>query len=224
MLRLMNEDHLIPAGRREQAHRVEVRLEEHYPDARSALNFSTAFELLVATVLSAQTTDVRVNQVTPRLFSSYPDAVALAGADREELEATVHSLGMGQRRTDQLIRLGHHLVHEHEGRVPGTREALTRLPGVGRKTANVVLGNWFDLEEITVDTHLGRVARRLGWTEQTNPGLVENDLRALLPEAPWTKLSHQLILLGREFCKARKPQCGACFLSDICPKILGKSA
>lgn len=221
MLLSMSEDHLGLAARREQAHRVEVRLDEYYPNAKSALDFTTVFELLVATVLSAQTTDVRVNLVTPRLFAKYPDAASLAGADRADVEGVIHPLGMGERRADQLVRLGRHLVHEHGGQVPSTRDELVLVPGVGRKTANVVLGNWFGLEEITVDTHLGRVTRRLGWTDKTAPLRVEEELRHLLPDAPWTTLSHQLILLGREYCGARKPLCEECFLQDICPKIIG---
>ncbi len=203
-----------------QAEMVEQRLQVHYPDASCALDFSNAFELLVATVLSAQTTDERVNQVTPQLFTKYPDPQALAGAQREEVQQIVFPLGMYRRRADQLVRLGAALTTEFGGEIPGTRTELMRLPGVGRKTANVVLGNWFGAEEITVDTHVGRVSRRLGWTEQKDPLKVELDLRQLLPEAPWTKLCHQLILHGRQVCHSRAPQCDTCFLADICPKIL----
>ncbi len=218
----MEEDPLKSPANRQQATEVEERLNQHYPNAVSALDFSTAFELLVATVLSAQTTDKKVNQVTPRVFADYPDSVALAAANLEDLQELLRPLGMFRRRADQLIRLGRHLTESFDCQVPNTREELMTIPGVGRKTANVVLGNWFAAEEITVDTHVGRVARRLGWTEQKNPLLVEADLRELLPDAAWTKLSLQLILLGRDICHARKPACEECFLADICPKIIGR--
>lgn len=204
----------VPAPPRE----VERRLAEHYPQSRSALNYSDAFQLLVVTVLSAQTTDARVNLVSPILFREFPDAVALAGAPLEKVEEILHPLGMFRRRAEQVTRLAQDLLADFGGAVPSTREELMRLPGVGRKTANVVLGNWFDLEEITVDTHVGRVSRRLGWTRERNPLKVEEDLRELLPDAPWTKLCHQLIDHGRAICRARVPGCEECFLVDICPR------
>ncbi|WP_350258318.1 endonuclease III [Scrofimicrobium sp. R131] len=209
-----------PAPRPAPAPEVVHRLEATYPDAMCALHFSNAYELLVATVLSAQTTDVRVNQISPALFARYPNAAALAGADRAELEAILRPLGMFRRRADQLLGLAATLLADFGGEVPGERSALVSLPGVGRKTANVVLGNWFGAEEITVDTHVGRVSRRLGWTAQQNPLKVEADLRALLPDAPWTKLCHQLILLGREVCHSRGPDCENCPLVDICPQLI----
>lgn len=207
------------SGAREQAQIVEELLDEQYPEASCALNFSDAYQLLVATVLSAQTTDERVNTVTPDLFHEYPNAETLGQASVEDVEQIVYPLGMYRRRASQLVRLGQGLVEEFHGDVPGTRKELMRLPGVGRKTANVVLGNWFGAEEITVDTHVGRVSRRLGWTSATNPLKVEEDLRELLPDAPWTKLCHQLILHGRTVCHSRKPECDSCFLLGVCPQI-----
>lgn len=192
-------------------------LDETYPDARCALDFTSAFELLVATVLSAQTTDERVNQVTPELFRRYPTPLALAEASLSDLEELVRPLGMFRRRAVALQGLGSGLLDRFGGEVPGSRDDLITLPGVGRKTANVVLGNWFGQDEITVDTHVGRVTRRLGWTESKDPVKVEKDLWALLPEAPWTMLCHQLIYHGRRVCHSRVPDCGSCVLAQLCP-------
>lgn len=192
-------------------------LDETYPDARCALDFTSAFELLVATVLSAQTTDERVNQVTPELFRRYPTPLALAEASLSDLEELVRPLGMFRRRAVALQGLGSGLLDRFGGEVPGSRGDLITLPGVGRKTANVVLGNWFGQDEITVDTHVGRVTRRLGWTESKDPVKVEKDLWALLPEAPWTMLCHQLIYHGRRVCHSRVPDCGSCVLAQLCP-------
>lgn len=196
------------------------RLAAAYPDARCALDYSSAFQLLVATVLSAQTTDKRVNEITPELFHRWPTPAALAAASIEELEEVVRPLGMFHRRAQALQGLGERLEDAFEGTVPDTRKALVTLPGVGRKTANVVLGNWFGQDEITVDTHVGRVTRRLGWIKETDPVRAEAALWALLPDAPWTMLCHQLIYHGRQVCHSRTPACGRCPLADICPRIL----
>jgi endonuclease-3 len=192
-------------------------LAERYPDARCELDFSTPLELLVATVLSAQTTDVRVNQVTPRLFARYPDAVGYARADRAELEELIKPTGFFRAKTESLIKLGDALVQNFGGEVPGTLEKLVTLPGVGRKTANVVLGNAFGVPGITVDTHVGRLTRRFGWSDQEDPVKVESDLGALFPRKDWTMLSHRMIFHGRRTCHARRPACGACVVSAWCP-------
>ncbi len=206
------------AVRRDRAVLVADRLEQVYPDATCDLDFTNAFELLVATVLSAQTTDERVNQITPALFESYPNAAAMALADLADLEHLVRPLGMFRRRALALHGLATRLDTQLDGQVPGNRADLMSLPGVGRKTANVVLGNWFGAEEITVDTHVGRVTRRLGLVDQKDPLKVEADLRELLPDAPWTKLCHQIIWLGRRVCHARQPECATCPLADLCPQ------
>lgn len=190
-----------------------------YPDAHCALDFVSAFQLVVATVLSAQTTDQRVNQITPELFRRWPGPPELAGAEIRALEEVLRPLGMFRRRAAALKGLGEGLVTDFGGEVPGTRQELVRLPGVGRKTANVVLGNWFDEEQITVDTHVGRVTRRLGWTAEKDPAKVEASLWRLLPEAPWTLLCHQLIDHGRAVCRARVPACQECVLVQICPRV-----
>lgn len=198
---------------------VALRLQQTYPDAHCELDFDSPFQLLVATVLSAQTTDQRVNKVTPQLFARFPDAQALATADVETLQQMLRPLGMFRRRAQALHGLGLALTMDFGGQVPSTRQQLVTLPGVGRKTANVVLGNCFGREEITVDTHVGRVSRRLGWTANTNPEKVETDLWKLLPDAPWTTLCHQLIAHGRQVCFARSPQCAQCPLGDLCPQM-----
>lgn len=191
-----------------------------YPDAHCHLLHTNAFELLVATVLSAQTTDARVNTVTPALFSAWPDARALAGADRASLEEVIRPLGMQRTRAERLIRLGQDLTERHDGEVPREREELVDLPGVGRKTANVVLGNAFGVPAITVDTHVGRLARRLGWTEQTAPLAVERDIARVWEPWRWTDGCHRLIEHGRAVCRARSPQCEACPLLEegLCPQ------
>ena len=203
--------------RRERAQAVELRLGEEYADAHCELDFTNAFELLVATVLSAQTTDQRVNTVTPSLFSAWPSPAEMADAPIEQLEETVRTLGMYRRRAAALKGLSQQLMEGFDGDVPGTREDLVKLPGVGRKTAHVVLGNWFGAQEITVDTHVARVTKRLGWADASTPLGIEKQLWELLPEAPWTMLCHQLIFHGRRVCFARNPACGACPVSDLCP-------
>jgi endonuclease-3 len=200
-----------------RARRVRRVLSELYPDARCELDFSTPLELLVATVLSAQTTDVRVNSVTPAVFARYRDAAAYAGADRAQLEALVTPTGFFRAKTDSLIKLGQALVERYDGQVPARLKDLVTLPGVGRKTANVVLGDAFGKPGITVDTHFGRLSRRLGWTQETDPVKVEHAVGALFPRRDWTPLSHVLIFHGRRTCHARKPACGACPLEGLCP-------
>jgi endonuclease III len=192
-------------------------LAELYPYAHCELDFSTPLQLLVATVLSAQTTDVRVNQVTPALFERYPDAAAFASADRAELEDLVRSTGFFRQKSNAVITLCQQLVERFDGEVPARLEDLVTLPGVGRKTANVVLGNAFDIPGITVDTHFGRVARRLSWTKETDPVKVEHEVGALFPRRDWTLLSHLLIFHGRRTCHAKRPACGACPLDRVCP-------
>jgi len=192
-------------------------LAETYPDARTELDFSTPLELVVATILSAQSTDVGVNKVTPALFARYPKAADYAAADRAELEEMIHSTGFFRAKTNSLIGLGQALVERYGGEVPGRLEDLVTLPGIGRKTANVVLGNAFGVPGITVDTHFGRLARRFGWTDLTDPVKVEHAVGALFPKRDWTMLSHHLIFHGRRVCHARTPACGACPLARLCP-------
>lgn len=193
------------------------RLAELYPNPKPGLNFSSAFELLVATVLSAQTTDVRVNEVTPTLFAAYPNPRELAAADRAKLESILRPLGFYRNKARNLLGLSARLLEEYDGVVPGTLEELVSLPGVGRKTANVVLGNWFGVPGITVDTHLGRLTRRWGWTRETDPVKAERDLMEVMPREGWTMDSHRIIWHGRRVCFARKPNCVGCTLADICP-------
>lgn len=193
------------------------RLGEEYPDAHTSLDHTSAFELLVATVLSAQTTDARVNTVTPELFRRWPDPVSLAGAEPAAVEAVVRPLGFQHRRAGQVVALARALVTDHHGEVPADSRSLEALPGVGRKTANVVRGNWFGVPALTVDTHVGRLARRLGWTQARDPGRVERDVCTLLPGVDWTQLSHELIWHGRAVCHAHHPDCGSCVLADLCP-------
>lgn len=200
---------------------VDDLLTRLYPDAACALVHEGPFQLLVATVLSAQTTDARVNTVTPTLFATFPDPAALAGADLKELESLLRPLGMQRTRAERLIGLGAALAAHHGGQVPRERAALTALPGVGRKTANVVLGNAFGVPAITVDTHVGRLSRRLGWTTRTDPLGAERDIAALLPPERWTDGCHRLIEHGRAVCRARSPQCGQCAVLEagLCPQV-----
>lgn len=192
-------------------------LAETYPDARCELDFTTPLELLVATVLSAQCTDARVNLTTPALFAKYPDALALAEADIGELEELVRPTGFFRNKAAALKGIGMALIDKHDGEVPRTLAELTELPGVGRKTANVVLGTAFGIPGITVDTHVGRVARRLGWTTATDPVKVEFELMDLFEEDRWIMLNHHLIFHGRRCCFARKPLCEQCPLAAYCP-------
>lgn len=200
-----------------RARKIDRVLGETYPDAKCELDFDNPFELLVVTVLSAQTTDKRVNAVRPTLFAAYPDAKAMAGAEREKLETIIGPLGFFRAKTESLLKLSAALVERHEGEVPPRLEDLVKLPGVGRKTANVVLGNAFDIPGITVDTHFGRLARRFGWTELTDAVKVEHAIGELFPKRDWTMLSHHLIWHGRRVCHAQKPACGACPVARWCP-------
>ncbi|GGO95391.1 endonuclease III [Actinomyces gaoshouyii] len=204
-----------------RARAVDDELAVLYPGAHCALDHDGPYQLLVATVLSAQTTDARVNTVTPELFARFPDAVALAGADPEALEEIIRPLGMQRTRAARLIGLGQGLMERFDGVVPPDRKALTSLPGVGRKTAHVVLGNAFGIPAITVDTHVGRLARRLGWTEWADPLRVERDIAALWEPERWTDGCHRLIEHGRAVCRARSPRCGDCALvaEALCPRV-----
>jgi len=201
------------------ARQIVRHLAQLYPDAHCALHHENALQLLVATILSAQCTDVRVNMVTPALFARYPDAAAFAGAQLPELEKAIQSTGFFRNKAKNIQAACQLLVDRYGGAVPGTLEELVALPGVGRKTANVLLGNAFDVPGITVDTHVGRLSRRLGLTEQTDPEKVERDLMALLPAKEWTLFSHRMIFHGRQVCHARKPQCASCTLASLCPKV-----
>ena len=214
--RWANETHTALVRR---ARKINRELAALYPDAHCELDFTTPLELLVATILSAQSTDKRVNMVTPTLFAKYPDAQAYASANREELEDIIRSTGFFRAKTQSILALGHELCERFDGQVPGRLRDLVTLPGVGRKTANVVLGNAFDVPGITVDTHFGRLARRFGWTTETDPIKVESEVGALFPRKDWTMLSHHLIWHGRRRCHARKPACGACPVARLCPSF-----
>ena len=200
-----------------RARAMNRELARTYPDAHCELDFSSPLELLVATILSAQSTDKRVNLVTPAVFARYPDAAAYAAADRAELEALLTPTGFFRVKADTLIKLGAALVQRFDGQVPGNLADLVTLPGVGRKTANVVLGNAFGVPGITVDTHVGRLVRRFGWTDQADPDRVEAEVATLFPAREWTQLSHNLIWHGRRRCHARNPACGACPVARWCP-------
>ncbi len=200
-----------------RARKTDRVLAQTYPDARCELDFDNAFELLVVTVLSAQTTDRRVNAVRPTLFAAYPDPAAMAAADRTHLESIVGPLGFFRAKTEALLKLSAALVERYDGEVPPRLADLVTLPGVGRKTANVVLGDAFGIPGITVDTHVGRLARRLGWTDETDPVKVEHAVGALFAKRDWTMLSHHLIWHGRRRCHAKKPACGACPVARWCP-------
>jgi endonuclease-3 len=194
-------------------------LEGQYPEARCELDFTSPFELLVATVLSAQCTDQKVNEVTPGLFARYPNAEALASSDLADLEEAIRPTGFYRQKAATLQGIGRNLCDRFGGEVPAVLEDLVALPGVGRKTANVVLGEAFGIPGIAVDTHVLRVARRLGWTTETDPVKVERDLMARIPEARWTRVSQLVIWHGRRRCHARKPACGACTLATWCPSF-----
>lgn len=194
------------------------RLKREYPDARTELDCETPLQLLMATILSAQCTDKRVNMVTPLLFQTFPTAASLADASPEKLEEIIKSTGFFRNKTKSLIGLGKALVESHNGEVPDSMDALVKLPGVGRKTANVVLGNAFRKNEgVVVDTHVGRLSLRLGLTKEKDPVKVEQDLMPLFPREDWALLAHLLIFHGRRVCDARAPKCEICVLSDICP-------
>jgi endonuclease III len=200
-----------------RARKINRVLAEAYPDARTELDFDDPFQLLVVTVLSAQTTDKRVNVVRPTLFAAYPDPEAMAAAERADLERIIGPLGFFRAKTESLLKLSQALVERYDGEVPPRLEDLVTLPGVGRKTANVVLGNAFDIPGITVDTHFGRLARRFGWTDLTDAVKVEHAVGELFPRRDWTMLSHHLIWHGRRVCHSRQPACGACPVARWCP-------
>jgi endonuclease III len=202
-----------------RARRINRELALLYPDAHTELNFSTPLELLVATILSAQTTDKQVNLVTPTLFARYPTAADYAAADRDELEKVLRPTGYYHAKANSLIGLGQALCDRFGGDVPPRLRDLVTLPGVGRKTANVVLGNAFGIPGITVDTHFGRLARRFGWTVSADPVKVEAEVGALIPRRDWTDLSQRMIWHGRRVCHARRPACGACPLARLCPSF-----
>jgi endonuclease-3 len=204
-------------GLKRRARRINRALAEQYPYAHAELDFRNPFELVVATVLSAQTTDVLVNQITPLLFERFPDPRSMAEADPAEIEAIIKSTGFFRAKTRNLMALCNRLVDEYDGEVPGRLEDLVTLPGVGRKTANVVLGNAFGIPGITVDTHFGRLAKRFGWTDSDDPVRVESDVAELFEPKDWTMLSHRVVFHGRRVCHSRKPACGACVVANWCP-------
>jgi endonuclease-3 len=209
---------LSPALSRRTAQILTI-LKRTYPDARCALHFTTPLELLIATILSAQCTDERVNQVTPALFARCPDAASLAAISQKELEKIIHSTGFYRAKARSLRSCAASLVADHQGKVPRTMEALHKLAGVGRKTANVVLGNAFGLAEgVVVDTHVGRLSRRMGLTRHLDPVKVESALVRLIPKGDWTLVSHLLIAHGRKRCNARKPDCAQCEVKKLCPQ------
>lgn len=206
-----------PLARTRRARRMYRLLHDRYPYAHCELDFTTPLQLLVATILSAQTTDVGVNKVTPILFERYPTAADYAGADRAEMEEIVRPTGFYRAKTNSLINLGIALVERFDGEVPRRLKDLVTLPGVGRKTAFVVLGNAFGQPGLTVDTHFGRVVRRMGWTDLEDPVKVEAAIGAMFPRKDWTQLSHVLIFQGRRICHAKRPACGVCPVARWCP-------
>lgn len=202
-----------------RARRIDRALALAYPDATCELDFTSAFQLLVATILSAQTTDRRVNAVTPGLFVAYPDAAALATANPEDIEVIIMSTGFFRAKAKTLVALGVALTERFGGAVPGNMADLVTLPGVGRKTANVVLGDAFGVPGVTTDTHLLRLSKRFGWTESDEPVIVESDVASLFEPRDWTSLSHRVIWHGRRCCHARNPACGACPTAELCPSF-----
>jgi len=205
------------AADRRRAAKLSVALGKAYPDARCSLNYANPLQLLIATILSAQCTDARVNKVTPPLFKRFPDAHAFAESTPRQLEKLIQSTGFFRNKAKAIREACRDIAAKHSGKVPGTLEELTALRGVGRKTANVVLGNAFDVPGMVVDTHVGRISRRLGLTRETNPEKVERDLMELLPPEEWVILGHRMILHGRRHCRAPKPRCKGCPLRRSCP-------
>lgn len=205
------------ARTRARAAVILAKLRLSYPDARTELEFGDPFQLLVATMLSAQATDVSVNRATPALFAAFPDARAMAAATPADVEPYIRTIGLYRTKAANLVATSRLLVEKHDGMVPSPLTELMQLPGVGRKTANVVVSNAFDEPAIAVDTHVGRLARRLGLSANTNPDKVEADLMKLIPRSSWVFAQHALILHGRRVCKARAPLCSACILCDLCP-------
>jgi endonuclease-3 len=207
---------LAPAS--ERAPEISRRLSAEYPDAKCALDHRNPYELLVATILSAQCTDKRVNMVTPALFAKYPNAESLSVANPEELQEMIKSTGFFRNKTKSLLGMASAVSQGHGGAIPKTMDELVKLPGVGRKTANVVLGNAFGLDEgVVVDTHVSRLSQRLALSRETDPVKIEQDLMTLFPGTQWTMLSHLLITHGREICDARRPLCEQCVVNDLCP-------
>jgi len=205
-------------ARRERAAKIFGLLEEEYPDARTALTHRDPFELAVATILSAQCTDERVNMVTPELFRRFPDAHSLAEAPLDELEEVIHSTGFFRNKAKNLVGMARGVLEDHGGELPRTLAELTSLPGIGRKTGNVILGNAFGIDEgVVVDTHVKRLSARMGFTRESTPEKVERDLMEVFPQERWTLLSHLLIFHGRGSCPARKPRCEECVLAHLCP-------
>lgn len=200
-----------------RARRIDRTLAETYPDAQCELDFRDPFELLIATILSAQTTDRRVNAITPQLFANWPDAPSLAGADQAELEELLRPLGFYRSKATAIMGTAAALTERHRGQVPSNLADLVKLPGVGRKTANVVLGNAFGVPGITVDTHFARLVRRWEWTDETDPVAIEHDVGRLFAKKDWTMLCHRVIWHGRRRCHARNPACGACPIARDCP-------
>ena len=205
-----------------RAPEVNRRLAQEYPDARCALDYESPLQLLIATVLSAQCTDERVNSVTPELFARYPEAADYAAAQRSDLESILRPLGFQRAKAGHLLGIGEKLVADFQGEVPCTVKELTSLPGVGRKTALVVLGNAFGIPGLTVDTHFGRLMQRLGRTWESTPVKIERDIAKIVPEEEWTMFSHRVIFHGRQVCHARTPECDACVLWDMCPAARGR--
>jgi endonuclease III len=208
-----------PLALTRRARRINRELGRLYPTAHCELDFTNPLELSVATILSAQCTDKRVNEVTPALFARYPAAADYAAADRDDIERLIKPTGFFRNKTTSIIKLGQGLVERFDGEVPNRLDDLVTLPGFGRKTANVVLGNAFDVPGLTVDTHFGRLVRRWRWTAQTDPVKVEAAVAALIPKKEWTVFSHRAIWHGRRVCHARKPACGACAIAHLCPSF-----
>jgi endonuclease III len=208
-------------ARRARAAAVLEGLRACYPDAKTELDFGTPFQLVIATLLSAQATDVSVNAATPALFARYPTPEAMAAATPEEVEPFVRTIGLFRNKAKNAVAAARRIVEHYGGEVPRTVEELVTLPGVGRKTANVVVANAFGVPAIAVDTHVGRLARRLGFSKHADPDKVETDLQKLFPSEQWVFLHHALILHGRRVCAARKPACGSCAVAELCPSRVG---
>lgn len=212
------------ANKKIRAKAIYRLLSKSYPNVKCELDYSNAFELLIATVLSAQCTDKRVNQTTPALFKKYKTVKKMASADRKDIERLIKSTGFFRAKAKNIKGLSEKILTEFNGEVPSNLEDLITLPGVGRKTANVVLGHAFNIPGITVDTHFGRLSRRFGWSKENNPVKVEFEVAALIPEKEWTNLSQRMIWHGRRVCHSRKPACGVCSLAKLCPSFgIGES-
>ena len=212
------------ANKKIRAKAIYRQLSKSYPNVKCELDYSNAFELLVATVLSAQCTDKRVNQTTPALFKKYKNVKKMASADRKDIERLIKSTGFFRAKAKNIKGLSEKILTEFKGEVPSNLEDLIKLPGVGRKTANVVLGHAFNIPGITVDTHFGRLSRRFGWSKENNPVKVEFEVAGLIPEKEWTNLSQRMIWHGRRVCHSRKPACGVCSLAKLCPSFgIGES-